>query len=140
MKIKKEIYSQIINRCPVVPPEVGGIIGMKNGVVSVVEFDFLNIIHDFAQYIPDTESINKTIRLWDKKGFDFCGMFHSHMYNQKTLSNEDKRYIEEIMRLMPEKTEVLYFPVIMPKQKIISYKAEKKNHSILILNDIIEIV
>ena len=50
MKILRTIYSQIINFCPLVPPEVGGIIGSRENVIDSVVFDVKHKEYDKAVY------------------------------------------------------------------------------------------
>lgn len=38
MKLTREVFSEILNEVPAVPPETGGILGEHNGVVCMVVF------------------------------------------------------------------------------------------------------
>ena len=135
MKIRKTIYNKIINLCPVVPPETGGIIGQQNGIICFAEFDSGTVQSDCAVYIPNVEKLNSVIEKWNRSGIEFVGMFHSHPIGQETLSGEDIEYIKTIFDSMPDNVTELYFPIVIPKSHIIAYKAIRKNHRVWIEKD-----
>lgn len=135
MKIKKAIYDKILNFCPDVPPETGGIIGQQNGIIGFAEFDSGAIQMESAVYVPDVEKLNSVIEKWNSSGIEFVGMFHSHQIGQETLSGDDIEYIKTIFDSMPDSITELYFPIVIPKSHIISYKAIRKNHRICIEKD-----
>ena len=140
MKILRTIYSQIINFCPLVPPVVGGIIGSRENVIDSVVFDVKHKEYDKAVYIPDTDNLNNTISQWNENGICFMGVFHSHPVDQETLSSDDIEYIKSIFCSMPESITELYFPVVIPKSHICSYRLKNINHRIVIIDDKIDIV
>lgn len=140
MQIKKEIYNKMLYSIPLVPPETGGILGMKDGVITQVCFDNSNLQNDRALYIPNIKKLNNQIMVWDEKDITFAGIFHSHMPNQEELSQNDFVYINDVMRAMPDYVKELYFPVVIPKNKIISYKARNQNHKLVFETDIIKIL
>ena len=135
MKIRKTIYNKIINLCPVVPPETGGIIGQQNGIIGFAEFDSGTLQSDCAVYIPTVEKLNPVIEKWNRSGIEFVGMFHSHPIGQETLSKDDVEYIHSVFDSMPDSVTELYFPIVIPKSHIIAYKAIRKNHRIIIEKD-----
>lgn len=140
MKIKREIYDRILNSCPTVPPETGGILGGCNGVIAFAEFDFGTIENNFAVYIPNIKKLNGVIAEWNDTGIGFSGMFHSHPKGQETLSNDDIKYINSIFDSMPDFVTELYFPIVIPNLHIVSYKAIKTNHRLYIERDKIDTV
>lgn len=135
MKIQKAIYDKILNFCPVVPPETGGIIGQQNGIIGFAEFDSGTVQSESAVYIPDVERLNSVIEKWSCSGIEFVGVFHSHPIGQETLSKDDIEYIHSVFDSMPDSVTELYFPIVIPKSHIIAYKAIRKNHRICIEND-----
>lgn len=123
MKICKEVLNDILNSMPIIPPEAGGIIGGKKGKINIWEFD-LGYKEEGCMYCPNVESLNNTIEIWINEGFDFMGIFHVHFGGAKTLSEGDKKYIQEIMNAMPDAIKKLYFPIIVqPEKELCSYKA-----------------
>lgn len=131
MVIKKKIYNSILLNVPENPPETGGIIGCKNGIVSYVSFDEGIKGDRQCCYIPDTDKLNLIIKDWESHDIEFAGIFHVHFWKVDTLSNADYKYIQNIMDSMPEKVKKLYFPlVVLPEKKIISYVAHRENDDI----------
>ncbi len=140
MKIRRTIYNQIISFCPLVPPEVGGIIGSSGKVIDSVVFDIKYKEYNKAVYIPNTDNLNKIISQWNEDEIYFMGLFHSHPVGQETLSGDDIEYIKSIFNNMPESVKELYFPIVIPKSHICSYKAINQNHRIVIVDDKIDLV
>lgn len=138
MKLKRTIYNELLNSCPDNPVEVGGILGSADGVVMTYMFD--NGKSEYGKYSPNVNFINNTMCLWDEQGIDFAGMFHSHYPSGKNLSYADKEYIKAIMLSIGDNYSFLYFPIVIPKKEIISYKAELKNEKVIISFDKIYII
>ncbi len=139
MKILSDVYEQII-QCPSVPPEKGGILGMKNGVVCSYFFDNNISQSNSAVYIPNVDFLNAKIREWEKKGIAFSGIFHSHPKNQPELSADDIEYIKVIFQAMPASIKTLYFPVVLPNVELVSFKAIYQEDAVHILEDKIKII
>lgn len=135
MKIQKIIYDEILKYTPVVPPETGGIIGQQNGIICFAEFDSGTVQRESAVYVPNVEKLNSVIEKWNSSGIEFVGMFHSHPIGQETLSGDDIEYIKTVFDSMPDSVMKLYFPIVIPKSHIISYKAIRENHRICIEKD-----
>lgn len=89
MKIYSDVYLNIIETCLLVPPEIGGILGEKNGIVCTYYFDKKYQSKKFAKYVSNVKSLNAQIEHWAKNGIKFCGIFHSHMPNETNLSSAD---------------------------------------------------
>lgn len=140
MKIKGTIIKEIIEEMPIVPPESGGIIGGRNGIVSIWFHDKREDAYG-CNYAPDVIRLNSIVEQWEREKYEFMGMFHVHFWGVKSLSRGDEEYIEQIMRAMPKEIEKLYFPIILqPQKKCITYVACKgKNGKILIRQDKLEI-
>lgn len=140
MNIKKKTYDTILNKVPASMPESGGIIGGSNGVIEVVEFDKGNIIYSekCCFYAPDVKKLNQCIKKWKENNIDFYGLFHTHFYGVRSLSEGDRCYIEKIMKAMPATKHKLFFPVIVfPEKEMVVYVAELyRNHVIIETEDI----
>lgn len=135
MFIEKKIYTHLVRNCPVVPPEIGGIIGGSGDTVSTFWIDYTCSFKESARYIPNLYEINKRIADWEKSGIQFLGIFHSHMEGQNTLSGGDRKYIINIMSAMPSKVQYLFFPIVIPEQGVYGFKAIKKEEGIYILSE-----
>lgn len=136
MQICNRIYQEIISSANELPPETGGLLGGKNGIVTKVVHD--NGVQSTCgcSYSPDVNKFNKTIAEWKKEEIDFMGIFHTHFFNVETLSNGDKKYIERILRNMPRHIKELYFPIIvMPRRSMIVYKATLKEERVVVEQD-----
>ena len=124
MKIYQNILENILEKMPVVPPEKGGIIGGKNGVVTVWEYDE-GYAGSGCVYYPNVEHLNEVIASWIENGLDFMGIYHVHFGNARTLSKGDISYIERILSTMPDTVTQLSFPIIVqPDKEMVSYVAQ----------------
>lgn len=140
MIITRDVFNKIMRSYPRVPPEMGGILGRKNGIIC-------NYFHDkgvcdgkSAVYEPTIDLLNNQIALWSEIGISFAGIIHSHLDHETNLSAADIKYIEKIISSLPQDYIQLYFPIIFPgRKRMISYLAERNNHDIIIRNDIITI-
>ncbi|MCI8752841.1 MAG: hypothetical protein HFH66_16110 [Lachnospiraceae bacterium] len=103
-----------------------------------VYFDNRISIMENAMYIPDIKTFNFIIKNWNSKGIGFMGIFHSHLKGNETLSTDDIKFIEDIMDIMPYKVKELYFPIVIPKEKIIVYKSIRGSK--YIINEKIEVI
>ena len=130
MVICKNIYTKLLNM-PIVPPEHGGIIGGRNEIITHFAFDVGISSMNYDSYIPNTEYLNEIIRIWQNTNIKFYGIVHTHRINADSFSNGDKDYIEAILNAHSF-IKQLYFPIIIPNNKIICYKAHIKS-SILII-------
>lgn len=117
MRIYNEVLKEVLDHMPLVPPESGGIMGGKGGIVSLREFD-AGSDEKGCVYCPNVSFLNHVIAGWIDRGYDFMGIFHVHFGSSKTLSDGDKRYIEKIMKEMPDFIERLYFPIIVQPEKL----------------------
>jgi len=132
LKIKDVLYHQLLESMPIVPPETGGILGGNNNTISELFFDKIEYNEVFASYKPNISLLNRCIWKWHNVGIEFMGCFHTHPVSQRTLSQADKKYIDAIMRAIPVKNTVLYFPLIIPKKEIIIYKAKRDGKDVYI--------
>lgn len=128
MKIKKSIYNAIIRNSAETPYELGGIIGITDGVISCYAFD--NQKSEYGIYRPNTEYLNYIIDEWQKNNISFGGIFHTHYPVGHGLSNNDLKYIKKIMYSLKNFYQILYFPIIIPKKEIILYRVQIINTSL----------
>lgn len=139
MKIEKCFYESFLSSCPYAPPEIGGILGGKNGVVTDIVIDNRNAVSNKAIYIPDIDFLNSKIEEWEKQNTEFYGIFHTH-FSDNTLSKDDRINIEKIMYSMPKSVIKLYFPIVIPQKEMTVYVAERKNNKINIYLEDIDII
>lgn len=135
MIIKSSVYQQIVFQCPSAPPESGGILGKRNGVVCAFHFDVGLSSAGGTAYAPNVNVLNHKILEWQDSGIEFCGIAHSHAVG-KRLSSGDIAYIQDIMEEYHEGT-VLYFPIIIPKVELLSFRAEVRHGKLILSHDII---
>lgn len=131
MEISESAFCRLIN-CSEVPPETGGIIGGKKSVITDVVFDKGKPVNDLGIYTPDIDFINNEILKWNASHIEFYGMFHTHIEQWPTLSDDDKLYISQIMDVMPMTISCLLFPLVFPKSMIKWFKAYRFQHGIKI--------
>lgn len=139
MKIKKGVYEKLLQSCPYAPPEIGGILGGQNNIVTDIVFDDCRVISNKAVYIPNIDFLNLKIEEWHKYEIEFYGIFHTHI-EENTLSKDDESNIEKIMLSMPKSIDKLYFPVVIPKKEIVVYAAETANNKVNIYLDSVDII
>ncbi len=121
MKLLGEIYNKLIN-LPEVPPESGGIIGSKDGVgVALCEDVFSGKSH--FSYSPNVRFLNNVIEKWAKEEISLYAIYHTHVEKGYGLSEQDKDYIDKILRTISDMKKSLYFPIVIPNDKIVVYKA-----------------
>jgi len=133
MLVQKVIHDRILNNMIAVPPETGGIIGGKNGIVTNFEFDKYDVDNSFENsYTPNVDYLNKIITRWLGEGIRFLGIFHSHVENEVSLSLPDRGYIQQIMESIPDSIERLYFPLIFPRKKMLVFVAQRDGNVVKI--------
>lgn len=135
MKIKSCVLKDILDSIPNHPPEIGGILGGKDGIITQCYIDCKSSSLG-CYYSPDIISLDKIIFDWQKDNISFMGIFHTHFGGAKTLSDGDKIYISKIMQAMPERLNKLYFPVVvMPEKTMIPYLANRCEKSVEIITE-----
>ena len=140
MQIAKDTYDLIIKKCPLAPPETGGILGGKDSIVNMCEFDKPDENCLNNSYQPNVSYLNYIIQQWMKNGFEFYGVFHSHISGENALSMPDKGYILRIMEAMPLELSKLYFPIVFPRESMLVYIATRENNAIQIEEDMIALI
>lgn len=135
MKIAEAVLHEICEKLRIVPPEKGGIIGGKNGIVCAYCLDDGTVQAERYAYVPNVEKLNGVIVQWAEKGIQFAGMFHSHPYPQTDLSLADEEYIVKIMEAMPESVSELHFPVIVPGVGMTGHLARRRAGEVIIASE-----
>lgn len=129
MTIRKDLYRRILACYPHAPPEQGGILGMKDGIVCEYVHDQSPVRTDRSIYVPDIVFLNDCMRKWSARGISFCGIVHSHPHDQDTLSSGDLQYIAQLYQLNPWLDET-YYPLVMDGRNMIVYKAWKDHNEL----------
>ena len=130
-----------MDRVPMKPPEVGGILGKDKNIITCFEYDNGIKTDKLCTYVPDVTCLNNVIEKWEEQNISFCGMFHTHFFGVRTLSQGDKRYINNILSAMPKAINRLYFPIVLPEAKeMVVYMAIRDGEKIKIVEDVIEII
>ncbi len=132
MTICQNVYFKLKKYVPDDPPEMGGLFGGRNGVITSVAFD-QGVSRSMCSYTPDVNRMNAVIEKWNLKGMEFLGIFHTHFLGVRTLSEADKKYIKQILNAMPEYIVQLYFPImVLPERDLIPYVAISQKPDVLI--------
>ena len=142
MKITKKAIDTICLNVANCFVETGGIMGSQDGLlISEIIMDYIDSTEYKCCYTPNVQYFNKCIAEWQQQNKSFAGMFHTHFHNVRTLSSEDIKYINIIMKAMPKAVEKLYFPIyILPGHELICYEATRKHDDVFIKKDILEVV
>jgi len=140
MKIKKQIYDQILKTLPTIYAETGGILGGKNNIITEFEFDRGTSLSSTQHYYPNTKRLNDCIEKWQNRDIQFYGIVHSHLQEERTLSFGDRLYIQTIMQAMPMSIKFLYFPIVLPQKEIVSFKAVRLDNEINVASSDIKII
>lgn len=69
----KNIYRQIMNTIGSIPPESGGILGEREGVLCAYYYDTGGTCNG-GTYRPDIICINRVIEKWSQKSIQFTGI------------------------------------------------------------------
>lgn len=141
VKIHNEILNEIIRQMPIIPPEAGGIIGGKAGAVRLWKYD-KGYFERPCSYSPNVNYLNEVIAEWIDQDYDFMGIVHVHFGSSKGLSDSDEKYIEKIMKAMPDSVGKLYFPIVVqPEKQLVPYVAYKNSlGEIVIDEDVVEVL
>lgn len=136
MKIRKRVYDRLIHGVPDVPPEVGIILGGKDGIVECYHMD-CGLLCGNGCYMPNTDCLNAVIEDWAEQGTALIGFAHTH-HSVPTLSMADKVYIREILNALKFNFDILNFPVVIPKGYVVNYIATIKGNDLIITRDDID--
>lgn len=118
--------------------EAGGILGGKDGVITVYAVDKNQKSQHPCTYIPDVAMLNQIIGQWYQEGLVLMGVFHTHHFGIRTLSDGDKAYIQKIMSTAAQEIHNMYFPiVVMPAKEVVVYTATRTGDRIKIVEEAI---
>lgn len=138
MKIKETVFKEIMES-PVPPPEVGGIIGGRDDIITCYFADKGSKENCYDSYYPSTDLLNEQIAVWQSRGIEFYGIYHTHFAGDDGLSCSDRRYIVNIMQAMPPQVTWLYFPIVF-RDGMLVYRALREKNTVKILPEEIEII
>lgn len=140
MKIKAEVYNRLIKQFEEYPHETGGILGGNNDIVCEYELDVGRCTECPCSYVPNVQAMNDTIAIWQSRGIEFMGIYHTH-FGSGSLSSSDKEYIFKILDAMPISITHLYFPLIVGTTKeIVAFIADRDFDKWNIRNDAVIVV
>ena len=97
----KEIYDQILDTIAAQPPETGGVLGRKNGIICKYFYD------------GNADITNTILDQWLKDDIEFAGIIHSHSEDVNALSYADIHYARKI--LQENSLEYVIFPLVVRK-------------------------
>lgn len=138
MKIKETVFKEIMES-PVPPPEVGGIIGGRDDIITCYFADKGSKENCYDSYYPSTDLLNEQIAVWQSRGIEFYGIYHTHFAGDDGLSCSDRRYIVNIMQAMPPQVTWLYFPIVF-RDGMLIYRAVREKNTVKILPEEMEII
>lgn len=110
MLLTKTVNSQIHETLGKLKPELGGILGSKNGVITTFYFDE-NSQFSNNSYYPCVATLNHQISEWSKSGILFCGVIHSHPRGDTKLSHDDILFARKIIECNISRIDKVYFPI-----------------------------
>jgi len=140
MQIVEKVYDDILNRCFVISNETGGILGGKDNIITEFKFDKGTSQSSKQHYYPNIQKLNNCIENWQDRDIQFYGIIHSHLKEERTLSDGDLKYIRTIILSMPTHITFLYFPIVLPQKEIVSFKAMRVKNEVSIINSNIKII
>lgn len=126
VKILKDVYDKMLDFFLNSTCETGGILGEKEGII-VSFFGDKNGKCSNDTYEPEVSKLNNVINEWYLNDIDFSGLIHSHVGGCPKLSNTDKEYAKEILKVMSFNK--LLFPLAVREQnsvKIYLYVLENE--------------
>lgn len=141
MKITADVCRHILNAMPAKPPEIGGILGGTDDIISRYQLDNGRNEGCGCFYSPDVDVLNTTIKAWQREEILLRGIFHTHFFGVDTLSDGDISYITAIMKAMPLSIDQLYFPlIVLPEKRIVPFSAVRSGKKIEIVKNELIIV
>lgn len=135
LNISDKMLSELFNELPDELPETGGIIGGVNNEITEYWIDNISKEKCICKYAPNVDAINQQIKIWSENNIEFFGIFHTHYFGVRTLSEGDTIYMRKIMDTMPSRVEVLYFPVmVFPNKEMVLYGINNQTMEIMECN------
>lgn len=135
LSISDKKLLELFNALPDELPETGGIIGGVNNEITEYWIDNVSKENCICKYAPNVDAINDQIKKWSKNNIEFFGIFHTHYFGVKTLSEGDAIYMRKIIDAMPSRVEALYFPImVFPDKEMVLYGIKKQTMEIMKCN------
>lgn len=103
--------------------ETGGYLGKKGDIICEFEFDSGVKCENPGIYKINSIKLNKVLTSWEFDNVILCGILHTHLAGEGRLSQGDKMFMEKFMKYNKEIYTEFYFPIVLPKDKIIFYQA-----------------
>lgn len=137
--IAKDLYEIIINDHVSDMFETGGFIGIQNNEICRYRFDS-GIKQKYAgMYRPNSIELDMTLTSWMDEGISIFGIVHRHLNNLDQLSLEDICFIKELLKVN-EWIKVMYFPIVIPKDKMTVFGVERISGNIKFNNVNLKII
>lgn len=130
MKIKEQVYLDILNSNIGVSNESGGLLGGRKGIIDRYCID-LGIKSGKTCYYPDVVYLNNVLLEWKREGVTLYGFFHTHTLGRTELSPGDKAYAYAVLKAMPTEIKSLLFPVVIPGVEMVLYRGELVDNEIV---------
>ena len=111
MIMTQSTYNNIKNTIGSIPPENGGIIGIKDGIVCAFFYDSF-ADNSENEYHPCVYKLNEIIDEWSQLGISFCGIIHSHHNDAELLSRKDIVFARRILALNNLNNGTVFFPIV----------------------------
>ena len=140
MNILRLVHDKIVEQCAFTPWETGGILGGGSHSVTSFHIDRPSENGSPNHYRPNVDYLNQAIWRWRHDKIALLGVFHSHLAGDTSLSMPDRGYIYQIFQALPASIEVLYFPVVLPRERMIGYKATRGTRSPQISRDLVRLI
>ena len=110
LKVSKKVYNQILELFDL-KQEDGGILGIKDGVISAFCFDKGD---NERAYTINVAKFSDELDKWDQEGIEFVGFIHSHIYGDGEPSIRDFTYVKKFLSANDWLKELL-FPIVYKK-------------------------
>ena len=128
--VTQSIFHKMIFDCANAQAETGGFICVKNNSIVAYRLD-KGIYADTGNYRPDIFGLNDLMDEWGTSKSVQYGILHTHLNEDKYLSDEDVMFINSIfMENIWLKS--MYFPIVIPKTNVFVYYARHFGKSVTI--------
>lgn len=122
--------------------EIGLVMGGYNNTVTCFSPDKGTDPNLKARfYFPDAEKVVSVKEYWKKQGITVYGVLRDRFGESEELTENDKKFLTEVMDALGDEINCFYYPCIMKGQgKIIGHKAVLTEGGIRFESDEIKIV
>lgn len=139
LHITKHLYQRIIDDHFSAEFETGGFIGVECGEICRYYFDRGSGQEYSGKYRPISEKLDIVLSSWEAEGIQLFGILHRHLNNLDELSFEDINFIRELFE-MNEWLKTMYFPIVIPGDRMTVYCAKRNTKSIILERVILKII